>query len=84
MADDASGRLFLGEETRGVWTTSADAARPDALSMVLPVGPQLAADVEGMALYHGRNGAPSYLVVSSQGDSSYVEIGRASCRERVF
>ena len=25
-----------------------------------------------MALYHGRNGAPSYLVVSSQGDSSYV------------
>ena len=72
VADDASGRLFLGEETRGVWTTSADAATPDALAMVLPVGPQLTADVEGMALYHGRNGAPSYLVVSSQGDSSYV------------
>ena len=72
VADDASGRLFLGEERRGVWTTSADAAKPDALAMVLPVGPQLTADVEGMALYHGRHGAPSYLVVSSQGDSSYV------------
>ena len=78
VADDASGRLFLGEETRGVWSTSADAARPDALSMVLPVGPQLAADVEGMALYHGRNGAPSYLVVSSQGDSSYVVLDAAA------
>lgn len=72
VADDNSGRLFLGEERHGVWTTSADAAKPDALSMVLPVGANLAADVEGMAIYHGRNGAPSYLVVSSQGDSSYV------------
>lgn len=72
VADDNSSRLFLGEERRGVWTTSADAAKPDALSMVLPVGPNLAADVEGMAIYHGRDGAPSYLVVSSQGDSSYV------------
>lgn len=72
VADDNSGRLFLGEERRGVWTTSADAAKPDALNMVLPVGANLAADVEGMAIYHGRNGAPSYLVVSSQGDSSYV------------
>ncbi|OBV38836.1 3-phytase [Janthinobacterium psychrotolerans] len=72
VADDASGRLFLGEERRGVWTTSADAAKPDALAMVLPVGANLTADVEGMAIYHGRNGAPSYLVVSSQGDSSYV------------
>ena len=72
VTDDNSGRLFLGEERRGVWTTSADAAKPDALSMVLPVGANLAADVEGMAIYHGRDGAPSYLVVSSQGDSSYV------------
>ncbi|SIR04579.1 3-phytase [Janthinobacterium sp. TND4EL3] len=74
VADDANGRLFLGEETRGVWTTSADAAKPDALTMVLPVGASLAADVEGMAIYRKPGGAPNtgYLVVSSQGDSSYV------------
>ncbi|MES2257053.1 MAG: phytase [Pseudomonadota bacterium] len=70
VADDASARLFLGEEKRGVWTTSADAARPDALGMVLPVGPHLTADVEGMAIYHGK--AADYLVVSSQGSNSYV------------
>ena len=74
VADDANARLFLGEETRGVWTTSADAARPDALSMVLPVGANLTADVEGMAIYRKQGGAPDsgYLIVSSQGDSSYV------------
>ena len=74
VADDANARLFLGEETRGVWTTSADAAKPDALSMVLPVGSHLTADVEGMAIYRKPGGAPNsgYLLVSSQGDSSYV------------
>ena len=74
VADDPNGRLFLGEETRGVWTTSADAAKPDALAMVLPVGLHLTADVEGMAIYRKAGGASGtgYLVVSSQGDSSYV------------
>jgi 3-phytase len=74
VADDANARLFLGEETRGVWTTSADAAKPDALAMVLPVGTHLSADVEGMAIYRKPGGARNtgYLIVSSQGDSSYV------------
>ncbi|WP_070279908.1 phytase [Janthinobacterium sp. MP5059B] len=74
VADDANARLFLGEETRGIWTTSADAAKPDALAMVLPVGAQLTADVEGMAIYRkpGAKANTGYLIVSSQGDSSYV------------
>ena len=80
VADDANARLFLGEERRGVWTTSADAARPDALSMVLPVGPHLTADVEGMAIYRKAGSAANtgYLVVSSQGDSSYVVLDAAA------
>ncbi|MNU49903.1 3-phytase precursor [compost metagenome] len=74
VADDANARLFLGEETRGVWTTSADAAKPDALAMVLPVGAQLTADVEGMAIYRkpGGKADSGYLIVSSQGDNSYI------------
>jgi 3-phytase len=74
VADDANARLFLGEETRGIWTTSANAARPDALTVVLPVGAQLTADVEGMAIYRKPGARPDsgYLIVSSQGDSSYV------------
>ena len=74
VADDANARLFLGEETRGIWTTSADAAKPDALAMVLPVGQHLTADVEGMAIYRQPDAKANtgYLIVSSQGDSSYV------------
>lgn len=73
VADDNSGRLFFGEEDRGIWSMSARAdaqgeeARP---RLIMPVGPRLVADVEGLALYHGA--AASYLVASSQGNSSFV------------
>ncbi|WUR16144.1 phytase [[Empedobacter] haloabium] len=70
VADDASGTLFVGEEKRGLWVTPADAARAAPLQMVLPVGDVLVADVEGMGLYRGKE--RSYLVVSSQGNNSYV------------
>ena len=72
VVDDRNDRLFLGEEKRGVWTVSARGDAPAKLSMIMPAGPQLVADVEGMALYHGRGGRGSYLVVSSQGDNSYL------------
>jgi myo-inositol-hexaphosphate 3-phosphohydrolase len=70
VVDDRNHRLFLGEEKRGVWTLSARGDAPAKLSMVVPVGPQLVADVEGMGLYHGDKA--DYLVVSSQGDNSYL------------
>lgn len=70
VADDRSGRLFVGEEKRGVWTVPAAADQGSAMRMILPVGGVLTADVEGMSLYHGAQA--SYLVVSSQGSNSYV------------
>jgi 3-phytase len=70
VVDDRNHRLFLGEEKRGVWTVSAKGDAPAKLSMIMPVGPQLVADVEGMALYHGDKA--DYLIVSSQGDNSYL------------
>jgi len=70
VADDRNHRLFLGEERRGVWTVSAKGDAPARLEMIMPVGPQLVADVEGMGIYHGKKA--DYLVVSSQGDNSYL------------
>lgn len=70
VADDRRERLFVGEEKRGVWTLDARADRPAAPKLVLGVGQDLRADVEGMAIYHGQQA--SWLIVSSQGDSSYV------------
>ncbi|OLF53178.1 phytase [Pseudomonas chlororaphis] len=70
VADDQRQRLFLGEEDVGVWAVDARADQPAALSSVIKVGPQLHADVEGLALYQSE--AHDYLVISSQGNDSYV------------
>ena len=76
VADDRNGRLFIGEEKRGVWTLAAAAGKPARLKLVLGVGRQLRPDVEGLAIYHGANAA--YVVVSSQGDNSYVVLDAAA------
>lgn len=70
VADDLRGRLFVGEEDRGVWTLSAQAQDPAAPQLIHAVGKELQADVEGLALYQGPRHA--YLLVSSQGNDSYV------------
>ncbi|WP_229502933.1 phytase [Pseudoduganella guangdongensis] len=70
VADDRNGRLFAGEEKRGVWSLDARAEAKAEPRLVLPLGAHLRADVEGMALYHGAQA--SYLLVSSQGSNSYL------------
>ncbi|SHH13241.1 phytase [Massilia sp. CF038] len=76
VADDRSERLFIGEEKRGIWSLPASGSQPAHLKLVLGVGKDLHADVEGMAVYQGKRA--SYLVVSSQGDSSYVVLDAAA------
>ncbi|AZF31914.1 3-phytase [Pseudomonas sp. R4-35-07] len=70
VADDQRQRLFLGEEDVGVWAVDARADQPATLASVIKVGAQLHADVEGLALY--QSPARGYLVVSSQGNDSYL------------
>ncbi|WP_411379910.1 phytase [Pseudomonas sp. MPB26] len=70
VADDQRQRLFLGEEDVGVWAVDARADQPATLTSVIKVGPQLHADVEGLALYQST--AHDYLVISSQGNDSYL------------
>ena len=75
VADDQRQRLFLGEEDVGVWAVDARADGPTELSSVLKVGDVLHADVEGVALYQA--GEQDYLVISSQGNDSYVVLDAA-------
>ena len=70
VADDRRQRLFIGEEDVGVWAVDARADQPATLASVIKVGPQLHADVEGLALY--QSDKRDYLVVSSQGNDSYL------------
>ncbi len=71
VADEAGKQLFVGEEKRGLWRVALDAdGRLGGTTLILPVGEVLHADVEGMAVHRGPRGA--WLVVSSQGNDSYV------------
>jgi 3-phytase len=75
VADDEAGLVFLGEEKRGVWALPTDARSTAKPQLVLPVGGVLHADVEGMGLYRGVT--QSWLVVSSQGNNSFVVLDAA-------
>lgn len=72
VADDQRQRLFIGEEDVGVWAVDARADQPATLTSVIKVGPQLHADVEGLALYQSNE--RDYLVISSQGNDSYLVV----------
>jgi 3-phytase len=74
VADDDAHRLFVGEESLGVWLLDARADQPTDRSMVIPVGGPLHADVEGLALYQPADSENHYLVISSQGNDSYVVV----------
>lgn len=82
-ADDEARVLYVGEEQRGVWRFDADAsekpasgegAKQDAVGTLLdevkPKG-RLTPDVEGIAIYRGKDGT-GYIIVSAQGASEFL------------
>lgn len=77
VADDETGALYVGEENVGLWRYPAgpgddSGAEPKAVLIDrVGAGGHLVADIEGMALWHGRDGR-GYLVVSSQGENAYA------------
>lgn len=75
VADDQRQRLFIGEEDVGVWAVDARADQPATLTSVIKIGAQLHADVEGLALY--QSAERDYLVISSQGNDSYLVLDAA-------
>jgi len=78
VVDEAGNTLFIGEEKRGLWAMAAEPtdARASDRRLVLPAGGVLRADVEGIAVY--RSAGQAYLVVSSQGNDSYVVLDAAA------
>lgn len=75
--DEEGRRLFIGEEMRGLHVV--DLAAPNsAPALVDEVGSisGLAADVEGVSIWRGDNGA-GYIVVSAQGASRFIVYERA-------
>ncbi|HEY0921190.1 phytase [Rheinheimera pacifica] len=71
VADDKRGVLFVGEEDEAIWRFAAEADAATTGEAIIRVdGEHLVADIEGIALAE-HNGS-SYLLVSSQGNDSYL------------
>ncbi len=72
VVDDEAGRLFIGEENVGLWVVNvlSEDMTPVSIDKV-GSGTGLVADVEGVSLYLGKNGA-GYLVASAQTKDRYV------------
>ena len=70
VVDDQRQRLFIGEEGEAVWALDASEDAPTDMTRVIEVGGPVEADIEGLALY--QHPAHPYLVISSQGNDSYV------------
>ncbi|MDX3773681.1 phytase [Chromatiaceae bacterium AAb-1] len=71
VADDKRGVLFVGEEDEAIWRFAAAADADTAGENIIRVdGERLVDDIEGLAL--AEHGEHSYLIVSSQGNDSYL------------
>ncbi|MGQ8367271.1 phytase [Glaciecola sp. 1036] len=69
VVEDASGRLFYGEESTGVWLRNLETPA-QAPQLIALAENTVEPDIEGMGLYYVDNQA--YLVVSSQGNNSFA------------
>jgi 3-phytase len=72
-ADDETGALYIAEEDVGLWRYSAEPDGGTERRQLDSTGKsgRLKADVEGVGIFRGRNGA-GYLVVSNQGADNYA------------
>lgn len=70
VIDERAERLYVGEESRGVWSFELRPPGVDTPVLIAEVdNVRLRADTEGLALM--RDGGRTYLIVSSQGDSTF-------------
>ncbi|WP_371923529.1 phytase [Pseudomonas sp. OIL-1] len=70
VMDDQRQRLFVGEEGAAVWALDAGEDASTEMTRVIGVDAPIKADIEGLALY--QHPEHPYLVISSQGNDSYV------------
>jgi 3-phytase len=71
VVDDVKGQLYIGEEAKGIWRYDLDPAKGDAPTLIAGApSDMLKPDVEGLTLL--REGATTWLIASSQGDSAFA------------
>lgn len=81
VADDEAGKLYIGEEGKGIWEVGGEPDDPAPGKLVITLGENgLTGDVEGLAIYRLPGGV-GYLIVSNQGSSNFKVYQRAGAHE---
>lgn len=78
VADDDSGKLYAGEEDRGIWKLSAEPDSSEDMVLIPLSGNEntnIVSDIEGLAIYK-QNRNSGFLLCSSQGNFSYAVFER--------
>lgn len=73
VIDDATGKLYIGEEAKGIWQYDLNdwnTAGANRTHLAAAPSDILKPDVEGLTIL--REGSKSYLIASSQGDSAFA------------
>jgi 3-phytase len=71
VCDDEQGVFYLAEEDVGIWRFAAEPDAETKGKLIAKVGEHgLKADVEGLALFCGKDGK-GYLIASSQGNNTF-------------
>jgi 3-phytase len=74
--DETQGLLFVGEENRGLWKIAYRDSQPaPEIIDVIGGAAGLVADVEGVSIWRGKDGA-GWIVVSAQTDNRFVVYDR--------
>jgi len=70
--DDVGGKIYIGEENKGVWEVGGEPTDPTPGRRVLKIGDHgLKSDVEGLTIYRFAGGKKGYLLVSYQGRHNF-------------
>lgn len=85
VADDVSARLYLSEESVGIWRYGAEPSAGSSRIKVDAVSSKgwLRADVEGLTIYYTNN-SNGYLIASSQGNSTFAVYERSGNNTYTF
>ena len=71
VADDQAGKIYVGQERKGVWVIGGEPTDPAPPKLIIRLGENgVKGDVEGLAIYR-RDGGKGYLIVSNQGPSNF-------------
>ncbi|NJN88413.1 MAG: phytase, partial [Leptolyngbyaceae cyanobacterium SL_7_1] len=83
VVDRELGYLYIGQENLGVYKFFAEPYESDEGVLIDSIdGGNLQADVEGLTIYYAENGT-GYLLVSSQGDSTFAVYTREGENEYI-